>query len=285
MARTLILGSSQSGKTTLAKKLVKELGLPGYLLVCYEELGLNKEDVESDGLKLVSWKDVPKLKDATLVVEDLMTLEPKQEKILRRALDYFSHHHNLKIIVASHHVQGIGIYSLLSSFQKIRVTLAKSNLKSLDTLLMYFKYSEADRKKYRNEFLDQKEQFGYMEFDAKTRQVTTHTDKKTAQAAEDSDDSDFDTDKSFFYEPLKAKALYKKIFNALPSNIVRAKDKSMKLVKQDTGQIYFVSLLDYVHFLMSQREPPEEILNLHKFLKQSNLFIVPKCANKNPHLK
>ena len=38
MSRTLIVGSSKSGKSTLAKKLAKEKGLPVYVLMCYEDL-------------------------------------------------------------------------------------------------------------------------------------------------------------------------------------------------------------------------------------------------------
>ena len=278
MSRTLIVGSSKSGKSTLAKKLAKEKGLPVYVLMCYEDLGLNQDDQEDDSFRPATWESVKSLKDSCVIVEDLMTLSREEEKSLRHLLDYFSHHSRLHCFVCCHHVQGIGIYPMLSSFQAIMVTLAKSNLKSLDTLLLYFKFPEADRKKYTQEFVTQTSKYGFVKFDAATREITFHGE----------DEKVFENDAkkyfAFFKEPLQAEVLFNLVYAAMPKNLVRARDHCVQLENKKTRKIIYVSMYDYVYFLSTEKRPSENVLKLHKVIKSLGI-IIPTCMIKNAHMQ
>ena len=279
MSRTLIVGSSKSGKSTLAKKLAKEKGLPVYVLMCYEDLGLNQDELDDDAFRPVSWESVKGLKDACVLVEDLMTLSKEEEKSLRHLLDYFSHHSRLHCYVCVHHVQGIGIYPMLSSFQTILVTLAKRNLKSLDTLLLYFKYPEVDRKRHTQEFVAQTSKYGYVKFDAATREISFHSEEAD-KAEENSDRKYF----AFFKDPIQAEVLFNLVYGAMPKNLIRAKDKCVQLENKKNGKKICISMYDYIYFLSSEKRPNENIMKLHKVIKSLGI-VIPTCMIKNAHMQ
>lgn len=99
----LIIGASNSGKTTLAKKLARKWGKPIHMLMASE---LVKNDQIEEDIQNVTWENAMHLSKATLIIEDILSLTKKQDKLLRHIIDVLIHHGQLNLVCCTHHVQG-----------------------------------------------------------------------------------------------------------------------------------------------------------------------------------
>jgi len=172
----------------------------------------------------------------------------------------------------------VGLYGLLSSFNKILVTVSRANYKSFNTLLDYFKFPEEEKKKYLHKFVNETAEFGYWSFDPRTRKVTRHV------MDDDNKKKPKDIEQFFhlFPNPSQTEALYNLIFSALPSNIIDKKDHSILLKSTDGKKCVRISVFDYLHYLSSQTRPPKPIRQMHNYVRRK--LTLAKVFNKNPHL-
>ena len=158
------------------------------------------------------------------------------------------------------------------------MTASRSNYKSFNTLLDYFKFPENEKKDYLQQFAKEKATFGYWKIDPQARTVTKHVEE--AEKVKSSQDI-----KQYFHlfsNPAQTEALYNLIFCALPSNIIDKKDHSILLKSADGKKTVRISIFDYLHYLACQTRPPKPIRQMHRYVRRK--ITLARVFNRNPHL-
>lgn len=131
-----IIGTSNSGKSTLAFKLAKQSDKPVYVM--------NDRTRGSDIAQNVSFKDYNKLKNCCLIVEDMICLTEHQRTIVQNILTYNSHHFNIEpIFLLTHSISKNNVYPLLPFVKGIMfMTCSNSTINTVKTILRYFSFDK-----------------------------------------------------------------------------------------------------------------------------------------------
>jgi hypothetical protein len=276
----LVVGVSNSGKSSVVKKEAQLLGKPIFVVgdATYSE-------DEKKVFKPLPWNEVLEARDCILIFEDVLTLSREQDIILRTVLDVHKHHRNVTSYVLSHRVQGTGLFGTMASFDAVWVTCSKSNVRALDQILQFFRYSEPERRQQIKEFTECKASFGHLSINPKTREIRLNVEggEKAAAAAAAGEGGEKHLPLEFELLPPGSEKLHKLIFSRVPSNIVDPRTQTISLRDKKTGSLIVSSIEDYLYYLKVQRRPSPQTAALHKYVVRN--FVIPDFVILNAYLK
>jgi hypothetical protein len=317
---SLILGRSGTGKSTLIRSMLKA----NYSRTKKSKtpfVTVNAKDREYSDKKLGLQKklDYSQIKKAAsksvVIVEDIISMQKKDERYMRHTLNYEAHHKKLKVFAVTHHVYKTSILSMLPFFHYIIFTGTRSNAPLLRNVLNYFKIDPVIRDDWVEKFKKiNKTQQTYFFFDCGKYKFYV-IDSLSALLGSDSqqprllgvangdDGVDFEgkaeTEVKIKVNYLQnrfekfmvgqsnkheASAIFSIIVNCIPLHLIREHDLTLSFTsrKRDLrrGPLR-VSLVDYITVMLdSKKKINTRILFLHLYLKKSchipNIFIKNK---------
>jgi len=136
--------STGSGKSTLIRKIVrKHLKQFGTLKIYLVNVSQKDEEWykgKTSKLKSITFSKLDHADNNSLIiVEDIISMNKKEEIHLRKALNYNAHHKQQKIICVSHMVWKTSMYSMLTYFHYIFFTSRLQNIQNVRITLNFFK--------------------------------------------------------------------------------------------------------------------------------------------------
>ncbi len=288
----LFLGPSGSGKSFGASLLCKRLGNP--VVVLEGPVDTYKE--KNSKVTAVSWDELPmKKRNITYVLEDLHRLKATTRETVAILTNYVSRHFQSAVIILAHSITGNGIFSILHFLTDIYVTSNQINIRPLRTLLRHFYYDDAAE--VERKFLALKGG-GYLHLQPQQRTcVALDSDLDIVKARDDTPvgrtpspevpPAAFDRDKLVaFFAHLPQKSQYANLADYLlriiPPNSVNNDDFSVSF-RNKKKTIQKFSLIDYLHYLMSEEIPPRKILSFQRHLTRRACF--PLSLVRNDHMK
>ena len=179
------------------------------------------------------------------------------------------------------------IYQLLPYFHKIIVTAAYTNVKSVASLLTYFRFDKEEKLAYLAAFKENKQKYAHWCMDVNKRTVVLLANCEEPNMNSLIDVSGAD-DKSLMLSMLgelehsgKATAVFNLIFRHLKKR-VNTDDFTVKLKSAKTGKDVTVSLVEYLDSLTTTKGTRDKtLIQFHKYL--SKFVHIPSCfvLNKN----
>lgn len=129
----LIIGRSGTGKSSLLKSLVTRLPTWRhlYLLNVRADEKVSYEKNHPGGPRKVSsidWNGLEGIKpSSSVIVEDIIATNEKQQKHLRQAVNYTAHHKRCRLYLVTHTVYKTGMFSFMPLFTYVVFTNCQAN--------------------------------------------------------------------------------------------------------------------------------------------------------------
>jgi hypothetical protein len=182
------------------------------------------------------------------------------------------------------------MYALLPFLHKIFISSAKSNVKSLVSLLEYFRYSQPEKNAYLASFKANEIPFSHFCLDINNRSLRflTPDDSDMSGLADISSADSYAMAETLLSE-LENAGKAKAVFNLISKKLkkINSDDLTVILVSGKTGRPVIISLVDYLSHLTSpptSSQPPEKIL-LHFHVYICKRVHIPKCFILNKHFR
>jgi hypothetical protein len=161
------------------------------------------------------------------------------------------------------------------------ITAAKSNVKSLVSLLEYFKFSKLEKARYLEAFKNNKDKFAHFCLDINERTVSLigSGNKKMNSLVDISSTDDRSLALTMLAEvnnPGKATAIYHLVARNLPAKRLNEADLTVTLKSAKLGKKVIVSLVEYLDCVTTPGQKPDPVLlSFHKFIQR--LVHIPRC--------
>jgi hypothetical protein len=193
------------------------------------------------------------------------------------------------VILICHCLHNTGMYALLPFLHKIYVSGSKSNVKSLVTLLEYFKHDKIEKAAYLNSFKANEVPYSHFCLDINSRTLTLISpdqDEMTSLV-------DVNSDSHAMAESLlgelenagKAKAVFSLICRKLKK--INADDLTVELTSAKTRNPVIISLVDYLNVLTtpasSSQLPDRLLLQFHSYIIKR--VHIPRCFILNKYFR
>jgi len=318
--RILLIGATGSGKTYLAQSLCAANGLKTYLLDTRKEDKNSSSESESDvieddddlaltkSFKKTGWKGLKRIKNANLVVEDIIRCNQVQRETLQRILNWNCRHRKIKIcILNAHQITSNGLFACMENLGEIIImTKYKSAVKSLRRVAQEFNFSKAEIGEMASKFLADSREFGYWVINLNRHEFfrdggdlspppsknASSLQQQQQQEQHDSEEKDISQHLRTAKELLplfspsgeKAMAVVKFILQRIDINTVAASDLTVTAKMPDKMK-RTISLLDYVVATQTVGEQPSrELMLFHVYLKR-RIPHMPRCFFSNAYFK
>ena len=303
---TLVIGRSGSGKSYYVKNIlqnIKKSSIEKKNKIY--TINVNSREYLDIFKQKITPIDLTKIKEikkhSYVIVEDIITMNSKENNLLRSLINYYCHHCFLKVFIITHSIYKNGVFSLLSFFHYIVFTGTKSNFPILRFTLNYYKLEKQDLQIMLDNFkkLSINEDHIYFIFDTKkllffsyldgsfknitiNLQQSSNSNAPNLKELQDRYEKFVDDDVE---NKVKATAIFSIIINCLPLHLIRLHDLTFSFAsKKNRSKKIRVSLVDYISCILSDSyTPPTELLCLHKYLKES--CCIPQLFINNKQLK
>lgn len=155
----IILGSSNSGKSTLARKLTRKTKRKTYVL--------NDRTGNERIFEKMEIADFEKMRNCAAIVEDVICLPDRERHMLQTLLNFNSNHFNVQpIFILTHSIKNNNIFSLLSFVRGIIfMTQSASSIGSLKTIFNFYNVEKSESKNFLQKWSEHKKQFEFFYFD------------------------------------------------------------------------------------------------------------------------
>ena len=280
----MVLGKSESGKTTLVDRLTAGLGKPIYLI------GEITPTTPSTW-KPISLEEVPGLTDCILIFEDLVHCSDLVNKTVRKLMGFAAHHKGVDSVVITQSLSKSNVLSLLPFLSELFITLAKSNASLVSKALDTYKFSKTQRDAHLKTFLSAEGKYGY--FIINPDAMTFLRGDVAAAAARDGGAAPPPTREDFvrlaesllaeLERPKRALAIFNIILSKLSPSEISPHDLSIKVYRKASGHPLNISLVDYIHALLGDFKPSNNISSLHLYLLKRGV-VIPVCFNSNKYM-
>jgi energy-coupling factor transporter ATP-binding protein EcfA2 len=279
----MVLGKSESGKTTLVDRLTGALGKPIYLI---GEI----TPTTPSSWKSISLEEVPHLSDCVLIFEDLVHCSDLVNKTVRKVMGFAAHHRGVDSVVVTQSLAKNNVLSLLPFLSELFITLAKSNASLVSKALDYYKFSKMQRDSHLKTFLAAEGKYGYfiLKPDAMSflRGDVTAAVGGNDHGASPTREDFFSTAESLLAElerPKRALAIFNIVLSKLSPSEISPHDLSIKVYRKASGHPLNLSLVDYIHSLLGDIRPSKDIASLHLFLRKRGV-VIPVCFISNKYM-
>ena len=307
----LIIGRSGTGKSSLLKRLVRQMPSSRHLYLVnvrsdekqqYEELHPGRaakvKQTSIAGLESV-------MPNSTLIVEDIISMKEKEQRTLREVVNYTAHHKRCKVFCVTHTVYKTGVFTFMPLFHYIIFTCSPANAPIVRQVLSQFNPSKEELdesvrlvSEKARELRDALKSYFYFDCTKlalgwSANALSRGTCKPLTDGPRSNDRSRTDSDNSHaldrFFPPADpersaARGLYELI--ARSKACAKHLDKEglcFVFPKEGSRQKVRVSLVDYLRAALTNSGPPEKDLRLlHRFL--STRCSLPRSVFKNKSL-
>ncbi len=286
----LYLGPSGGGKSVGASILANKIGYKIVLLNCavqdYEKLIQTKKEITS-----ATWDSIPLQEQfITYIIEDIASLKPSQRSKVNKLLNYNSRHLNSVSILISHSIHSTGMFGILSFLTDIYLTSDSSNLRTLKFLLKYYSFKNVEGVEDRFSSLN-KHHYLHLKPSEKNIEVVDNNLNVFRTDGEQLNRENNPINRELILQYFSSLPNYKKykstfefLMNNIPENYIRSNDLSVSF-RTKKGSINSFSLLDYIHYINSPEEPPEQIKQFHRFIAKTVQFPQFLIQNRSLRLK
>ncbi len=280
----LFLGPSGTGKSFGAALLCRRIGHRVTVINGPTEV----YEKWNDRVDTTTWEELPLDDDrVTYVLEDLHRLKDASREVVATLMNYTSRHRLSTTIIIAHSFMANGLFSLLNFLTDIYITSNNVNLRSLRVLLKHFYYENANEvvecflKLPPQHYLHMRPQ--QLSFVAVTSRLDS-AEEPDSQGPESAPLDKDDLIKYFSHLPDRQQYanLVDYILRILPPECITAKNLSVSF-RNKKKEIKTLSLVDYLHFLMSEERPPAPILAFQRHLFRTACF--PSTLIRNKHMK
>jgi len=315
LGSALIIGKSNTGKSTLVRRLVEKYNLP---LDAHRPIFLLNDQTGKKaprGVQKISWNQILDISKCCLIVEDLVKCNKRQVDALSNLINVQNHHAQVRpIFFITHTLRGNGFYGLLKCYNAICLATETSHRDELKEIVTRFHFSDELSARCIELFqlgcAQGKFTFLWIDLDSKNA-ILIKAEKFKVNGGGVGFDSSAENNKDNKISKLKEKAkLYfslmpdanqgacivlfdmicSKLFNNIDEHDLCLKGKNNK------GESFRASIVDYINILLSPRPsdatsenaekaPPydDNIFSLHSYIKAKNVLL-PKCYIKNKNM-
>jgi ABC-type dipeptide/oligopeptide/nickel transport system ATPase component len=283
----LLVGLSGSGKTTLAKKIMGSSELPFYVI--NDDGDDEKANFqESDKVKKIQWKECDGLRDCGLIFEDVLNATKEQFKIIKQFACVAAHHDRVSpLIIICHAVLGNNLYGILANLTQVHFTLAKSNVKSLRSVLEYYRVSQKTKEEAEKTFLACTDEYGHFVYNV-SNMLFERGDmvaEKKSGSKSGGENTRFPPPHRFLElmpRPQEAALLYDLIYQNLPPAVTASGGYTLKMKCSTSGIPVTLNFMDYINCLVDERKKPSrQMRSVHKFV--TRIVPLPECIIPNRH--
>ena len=290
----LIIGKSESGKSTLARKLASQGGKR--VVVVNDTVSR-----EEEGVEYWPWEKLETAHGVAIIIEDLVGTTERQFKQISHALNVKKHHGGCSLYIICHSLVKTNVTGLLTFFDFLIFTSARTNVANIKAACTFFKIPPSTREKHLTLFgKESKDPYAYYILDLKDFSFlkggcveTSHPpggrDTPTSAAAVASL-ADYRKSAEILFGQLpnskRCLAIFEIILGRLDylGDSISPSDLMIRLQTKDSQKEKRFSLVDYVFSLVELDPPASDIVRLHAFLKSKNIFY-PRCLIKNKHFE
>jgi hypothetical protein len=277
----LLVGLSGSGKTTIAKKIVEDSRVPFCIVN-----GDQSDFPASDRTRHLSWDECGGLSQCGVIFEDVVNAK-KEEFVTLKNLACVSAHHSsvTPIIIICHAVLGNNLYGILANLTHVFVTLAKGNIKSLLSVLEYYRVTPREREAMERTFLSCEDEFGHFVYDVGRRTLEQGGAAAAGKAASAQKKSHILPPQRFLElmpRPREATLLFDLIYPSLPKAATSGGNYTLTLKNSASGEPVKINFMDYINCLVDEKKvPSRQMKSVHSFV--TRILPLPRCIVPNKH--
>ena len=299
----LLLGGSGTGKTYGLREILANLQSvkPRPLVYTINAKDSEYVSVAKKKPQVCTFDSIKNIKpNSIVVIEDIITLSTKDEIALRQLLNYYSHHHKLKVFCVSHNIFKTKLYNTISYFHFVVFTSSLGNLNLIKNTFGYFQLEPIVVQNWCRKFkffAAKKGVYCYFDVTERIFYATNNIAKKEAAkqlGTADSDDSKPDSitqkqnlqsrfDLFFKGRPsgAQASAVFSILINCVNTEHVRSHDLTLGFAS--ASGVKRVSLVDYVDALLNNRQkiPDKNLQTVHNYI--SSHCKIPEIFMLNKH--
>jgi hypothetical protein len=297
--RILIIGETESGKSTIMKSIVRQFSKPDRPVYV-----INDRTPESlpPSHERKEWAQVPKLEFCTLVFEDIINCKRDQFGIIQDVLNYKAHHAHCGLVICiAHSLHKTGMYGLLPYFNFVYIAARPSSVRSFKALLREYDFPLETRPAHVQRLASVGEKYVYCVLDVgegafkMTRADEDHVSllrKKhfpnvaSGGAARGVSAAETGAAKYMGHLPnaQNRMRLFDIIYPALPKH--RFDSGNLTVVLRDRKFVNTrISLIDYISALTDETFATDApLLKLHRYLKTKKKLCLPKTFASNSRL-
>jgi hypothetical protein len=288
--KVLLVGKSESGKTTLAHAIAASLGK--------NSVAVN-DDSKHSTWKKIKWSDLETQPEgSTVVVEDLIACSERVYKLVLRLLTFSGHHSKFNVIVICHSLTKNNVTGLLDHWTKLYFTLSKTNRDSISKAMIKYNFDKEDRDRNLRTFDAATEQYGHFILDPEAKTFVRGDSRVVggdgggggARGGEIAPPppprrEDYMRTAEMLLAQLpdskRALAVFSILIAKLELNTISPHDLSITLYKN--SQPLTLSLVDYLHALSSKENPSGAIVSLHRYVRRH--VVIPAFFLSNKALR
>jgi hypothetical protein len=284
----LVCGKSFTGKTVLSRSLVAGLGRPVYIA---------NDPSPPKPFRKVSWDKLAEIRDAAVILEDVISCTDAEFKMIQHLMSYAAHHSGISpAVLICHSVLKNRIHAVLGYVNYIYFTLTPSNATSIGAALRYFRFTKEEQEAMIKRFLGETkgtygsfclnvEERTFEKMDGKP--VSLGSNDKVAPAVPKRSRDDFVRAAERFLpllpEPKLALAAFEIIVRKIPLASLSPDDLSIELRLAESGGKLTLSLIDYLNVLTTNSRPSTDMFRLHRYIRK--YVTVPDFFRKNRRLR
>jgi hypothetical protein len=282
----LIVGKSESGKTTLAKRLLE--GVPGPVRVVNDKTGHFEAATATPGgekFQSASWEELAKLKNCAVLVEDLIGTTPAEFAALQHLVSYKCHHDSVSpAVLVTHSIQKNNLQGILNYLTHVYFTASKCNVKSLRVVLDDYDLDKRQKESFRRDFRANAEPYGHFCLDVERgtfervrspSETAATTTRRLPEVPRISPARYLEHTKN----PEKALLVFDIVNSRLPQSAL-GDEYTVKLESKLLGHPVTVSLIDYADCATDvSKTPSKELCSFHRYV--SSIAHLPSCLVDN----
>ena len=281
---SLILGSSNSGKTYLAKSIANSSSYDVNVINGYEDdfppnvfSHITFEEFESD---------IESFYNSILIYDDVVKPTEFQLKVLSEILVKHKRHGNINVMVLAHSIERNGLNSIIKHFDKIIFTNSQKNTPVFKVYNRKF-CSLDDEKGMRTwtEFITKESKTNYLVYNHKTSDFEIIDSRgNVVKKKEDQLRKEILRYITPFGECEMAMSFFDYLYRILPANSVTQDDHILNLVNHKSGEKLEVNILDLVYYVPRRDLPiPPKNNIVTAFQCLQKLYKIPYCFIGNKH--
>ena len=281
---TLVLGTSGSGKSYLAKSMTNLSSLPVYII------NGSEKDYDTDKFQHITFDEFQEseedISNCNLIIDDIVKPSDLECKIIQQILVKNKRHKNVNIYALSHQIERNGLHPFMQHFDFIIFT---NSVKNTSVFKVYVKkfcpkdYSECMLRW--DDFIQKQSKTTYLRYNNIESQFQlidvkgsllldpqTVLRKEILQYIEP------------FGEVKKCMAFFDYLVKRLPTGVISPDDLTLTLGNQKGDQLPPICVLDLcvsVPRTNLERPPPKELIHAFKILQKA--YKLPFCFIGNDY--
>lgn len=282
---TLILGTSGSGKSFLAKSVCSISSLPVYVI------NGSEKDYDPENFEHMTYQDFKDneedLNNCILIIDDIVKPNDFECKIINQILVKNKRHQNINFYALAHSIERNNLHSLLQHFDFIVFSNHHKNRKVFEVYAKKFCSKDEEECLIRWDlFVNNEEKTTYLRYNNTLSQFELIDVKGNLLV---SPESKLRKEILSYIEPFgqlkESAAFLDYLIKRLPSGVIDEENLTLSFDNKK-GHEFDITIIDLIVFVVSknlERPPPPEII--YAFRNLQKLYKIPYCFVGNKHFR